>query len=527
MSGKGVVVENILTDHLGKLFPEDSPMTFYRLLFPEGCLASNSAEKNKYNGILMRLLPRSDGGGMNGEPHLIFNDLENVELVLSLDSALPGVVDLVSPISYAGRSPRMDRAHELFALVFDLDGVKIKEDGSPQGLIDLLYWMAEVEGVRGPLLPTPTYIVSSGTGLHLYYFLKKPIRLWPNVCEQLRFFRNAFTRKLWNPYVTDLSDKPQLEAVVQSFRMVGSKSKDGKQIVRAFRTGGRISIETMNTFVPDEAKVPDGVLGTGCSLDEARKKWPDWDPAWREKKAAVPDRPWKIKRALYDWWCARVESDETLQGNRYWAIFVASCYAAKCGVPFEELEEWAMRVRPFLDAKTVDDDNHFTVQHVYDALRAYSNPRSVMIRRDKIEEKTGMKMRDDVKRNGRKQALHLKLARANLKVLNEEEGRARQGRPKGSPNKAHPKRDAIRAYALEHPDASHSAIARALGVSRPTVIKWLKPSSNDSAEAVSEWTRAKNAAEAMIAEMDTDDPIYEYAVITLDVLGLGKDDMDD
>lgn len=32
----------------------------------------------------------------------------------------------------------------------------------------------------------------------------------------------------------------------------------------------------------------------------------------------------------------------------------------------------------------------------------------------------------------------------------------------------------IRSYAREHPDANHSEIAKALGVSRPTVIKWLR-----------------------------------------------------
>ena len=36
------------------------------------------------------------------------------------------------------------------------------------------------------------------------------------------------------------------------------------------------------------------------------------------------------------------------------------------------------------------------------------------------------------------------------------------------------KRDGILAYAAAHPGASHSAIAKALGVSRKTVIKWLK-----------------------------------------------------
>ena len=40
----------------------------------------------------------------------------------------------------------------------------------------------------------------------------------------------------------------------------------------------------------------------------------------------------------------------------------------------------------------------------------------------------------------------------------------------GAPTKA----DLVREYAAEHPDANHSEIARALGISRPTVIKWLK-----------------------------------------------------
>ena len=40
----------------------------------------------------------------------------------------------------------------------------------------------------------------------------------------------------------------------------------------------------------------------------------------------------------------------------------------------------------------------------------------------------------------------------------------------GAPTKA----NLVRDYVLAHPDANHSEIARALGVSRTTVIKWLK-----------------------------------------------------
>ena len=44
-----------------------------------------------------------------------------------------------------------------------------------------------------------------------------------------------------------------------------------------------------------------------------------------------------------------------------------------------------------------------------------------------------------------------------------------EGRPKGSGTKA----ETIRQFAQDHPGMNHSQIARALGVSRPTVIKWL------------------------------------------------------
>lgn len=74
------------------------------------------------------------------------------------------------------------------------------------------------------------------------------------------------------------------------------------------------------------------------------------------------------------------------------------------------------------------------------------------------------------KRNYRKQALHLRMARSNLEILSEDAGHALQGRPKGSGEK----RELIRSYAREHPDANHSDIAKALGVSRSTVIKWLR-----------------------------------------------------
>lgn len=459
---------NILTDYLAERYPEAAPEAFYRDLFPSGRLGSRKYENGAYNGVLVRVL-RREGEPERAERHLIADDLLVISTTATIAQSFGGEFDIVSPASYAGRRPMLDRAHELFALVFDLDGVKV-EGGEPVGLVDLLYQMADVPGVRPPLLPTPTYIVSSGTGLHLYYMLDEPIRVWPNVCEALRVFRNALTRRCWNQYVTDLSDAPQLESVVQGFRMVGSMAKDGEQVVRAFRVGGRVSMDYMNRFVPEDARVPGEVLRARYTAEEARELWPEWDPEWRRKAAAAPETPWRVKRDLFDWWCRRVEAGEPFDGNRYWCIFVAACYAAKCpDVTYEELETWAHRVRPMLDAMTAKPDNSFTEKDVQAAIAVYGNPISVKLRRDKVAEKTQLPMPVN-KRNGRKQAVHLMGARAIQEIndrVNGTDWRAGNGRK--------PKCDLVRSYAFEHSDASQREIAAALGVSKTTVNKWLKP----------------------------------------------------
>lgn len=480
---------NVLTDYLAERYPEAAPEAFYRDLFPSGRLGSREYEDGSYNGVLVRVL-RREGEPERAERHPITDDLLGIATTATIAQSFGGEFDIVSPASYAGRRPMLDRAHELFALVFDLDGVRV-DDGEPVGLADLLYQMADVPGARPALLPTPTYIVSSGTGLHLYYMLDEPIRVWPNVCEALRVFRNALTRRCWNQYVTDLSDVPQLESVVQGFRMVGSMAKDGEQVVRAFRVGGRVSMEYMNRFVPEDARVPRGVLRASHTVEEAHELWPEWDPDWRRKAAAAPETPWRVKRDLFDWWCRRVEAGEPFDGNRYWCIFVAACYAAKCpDVTYEELEAWAHRVRPMLDAMTTKPHNGFTEKDVQDALAVYGNPVSVKLRRDKVAEKTQLPMPVN-KRNGRKRSTHIAIVNNMRKFARDELGEdsyANNGRPKGSGVK----RDMIRDYAAEHPGSSHSAIARALGVSRPTVIKWLKPGWRE------EWERQKEIDAAKI-----------------------------
>ena len=70
----------------------------------------------------------------------------------------------MAPISYFGKRRSGKFARFLYALVFDLDGV-----GMPQ-LRDILHQMNK------GILPKATFVVNSGTGLHLYSALTEPGR---------------------------------------------------------------------------------------------------------------------------------------------------------------------------------------------------------------------------------------------------------------------------------------------------------------------------------------------------------------
>ena len=85
-----------------------------------------------------------------------------------------------------------------------------------------------------------------------------------------------------------------------------------------------------------------------------------------------------------------------------------------------------------------------------------------------LSDKCGWKWESHQKRRGRSQKEHLQKLASVVRDLEYPNGtwRNTNGRPT--------KEEEIKAYAAEHPEANHSQIAKALGVSRPTVIKWLK-----------------------------------------------------
>lgn len=453
-----------LADFLSERFEELGPMAFYRDLFPVGSFQElGTSNDGKPNGIVLGL-----SGNKMDFRHIVRDDLCAIGTAIQTDSLV-----LVSPLGYFGQRNLRKNARTLHAITFDLDGI-IWKDGKPQGLSELLYQFEQ------DFLPTPTYLVASGTGLHLYYQLEKTLRLFPEVYEGVRHFRFELTTELWNSYVTDQSATPQYESVVQGFRAVGSLTKDGKHRVRAFRVGKLLSTELLNGYIEDEKfRLPKQL-----SLEEAKELYPDWfQRRIVDKQPLAGSRRYITNRGFYDWFKKQIlwgtpsnikAKQQRLhgvrEGNRYYSIYCLSAVAYKCGISQEELEKDALELVEPLNRRTQTPNNTFTAQDALTAIQAYSD-KVVLMKRETLSFFTGLELPAN-KRNHRPQSLHLKIARSTKEILNlSGVGNAKNaGRPKGSGTKQQQVLD----YKSEHPQATVREIASALGCSKNTVCKWLR-----------------------------------------------------
>ena len=366
---------------------------------------------------------------------------------------------IANGLTYWGKANTAEAQSKMCALVFDLDG----QDPGGKCLENLL-----AGTVNWPIqaYPQPQYVALSGSNVHLYYVLEEPLSLYPNVKTQLKDLKYRLTDLLWNKY-TSKDKYPQHQGINQGFRVIGGRTKGGVA-VRAFRLNAHpTTVEELNGFVEPEHRVD--LSARWCattSLDQARAKWPGWYARVVEGGAPAGRHAWPVKEDLYLWWLRKVP-EQAVPGHRYFCIMTLAVFAAKCGITdHEQVKADAMALLPALNR--FPGCAPFTERDIDSALECLDE-RYVTFPRKDLERLTAVPMPPN-KRNYRKRALHLRMARSNLEILSEDAGHALQGRPKGGGVK----RDLIRSYAREHPDANHSEIARALGVSRPTVIKWLK-----------------------------------------------------
>lgn len=424
-------------------FSEVSPLDFYRDIFPVGSFEKKGVYVDgQYNGIAV-----SVGVGNQLTKRLtITDDLNGIrDLCNSNDFCL------MSPISYAGKARTSVNARFLYALAIDLDGVETLEnwDFLLEQFERGLEWHYFIWG-----LPTPTYLVSSGTGLHLYYVFKKPIPLFKNVVKQLEVLKRRLTWQAWTQGASALHDNVQYESLFQGFRMVGTITKKGTR-TRAFRFGRKTTVEELNLYVPDEYQVTDYIYKTDLRLDKARELYPEW-----YQKRIVEHQPrgsWHCKRDLYEWWKRTLRQVE--QGHRYWCIMTLATYAIKCGISKEELEKDAYGLIPFMNTR----GDEFTEDDVMHALEAFTES-YITYPIHTIVTRTGIPIEKN-KRNGRKQLQHIQIMNA-IRDIDHPNGSWRN--EAGAPTK----RELVQEWRKQNPNGKKIDCERETGISRPTVLKW-------------------------------------------------------
>lgn len=437
--------KSFIVKYLETYFDELTAKEFYRAVFPIGELATHKdkQQQGKYNAIAVELLPKADENKSNARRYILTDELDYLEELEKKNNFI-----IISPISYAGRSRKAENARYIYAMAIDLDGIT-KE----QHLIDLFYQ------IENEVLPKPTYIVASGNGLHLYYKFEKPIPAFNNISKQLQALKQELTKKIWNKYVTSLSDKPQLQSLFQGFRMVGGITKGGGR-VRAFETGEPVDIEYLNYFcINEKSKVKEFVYKSELTLKEAAAKYPNW----YEKRIVnkQPKGSWTCKKDLYNWWLRRLK-EEIVEGHRYYGIMCLAIYAKKCGVDKAELEQDAFSLLERMEELTKDQQNHFTREDILAALELY-NDSYMTFPIDTITQLTALPIEKN-KRNGRRQQLHLEIARNTLQTLNKYSDKPLQGRPS--------KEEEVIQWRQQHPSGSKAACIKETGISKKTVYKY-------------------------------------------------------
>lgn len=371
--------------YLSQFFEKTSASSFYRDLFPVGSFEEQGQEQGKPNGIVAY----ENNGKVRTS--LFFDDLKRL-----FESVSDAEFSFLAPVSYFGKNRTSANARFLYALVFDLDNV-----GTEQ--IRNLFFQIDNE-----VQPKPTYVVNSGGGLHLYYQLVEPVPLYPQVQQRLNDYKHELTDLIWNPY-TSKDKKKQFQSILQGFRVVGTKTKKGEETT-CYNTGEKVSLEYLNKWITDKSKrIDDIAYKSKLPLAEAKVKYPEWYERRIVKKQPVGN--WKAKKALYDWWL-RTILEKASCGHRYWCVWSLAVYAKKCGVPKAELKKDAYGlIETFSKLNPLEP---FTEEDVFSALKVYNKPYA-KVTRQHIADETAIPIKKN-KRNGRKQNVHLKLARVMKKA---------------------------------------------------------------------------------------------------------------
>lgn len=315
-------------------------------------------------------------------------------------------------------------------------------------------------------LPMPTYIVNSGTGLHLYFVLTEPIPNYKATTENVDKLYRALAVQQTTKRVYL---KKQVQWFGQDFRMAGGMNKyNWKNTI--FKVGEKWDIDDLGRAVGLKEKIIDEsgkVIGYRdvhfIRYGEERTK----KPVRITKKRTQKRVGWRSNRAFYDY-ALRNCRDKTKEGNRYTSMCALSVIAWKCDVPREELESDLLSLLPDYNKGAI---RKVKEKEIYSAMKMY-NEKAMLTQRESLENWQGWEYKPIRRRKKPlKQADHLKLARNQLAMM-KEMGLASPGRPKESGGKY----EIVYKWRQAHPEGKKAECIKECiketGLSRATVYKW-------------------------------------------------------
>ena len=293
--------------------------------------------------------------------------------------------------------------------------------------------------VNGRSWPLPTYIVNSGTGLHLYFVFDQPLphyKRFEQAIDTLYRTLAAQQTQGW-PYLVR-----QVQWYGQDFRLAGGCGKNGWENT-VFRVGEK--------WNPNNLAHELG-LNITFDLDARPVKCP------QTRKFARKGQGWHSHRGFYYHALAGVKN-RTVEGNRYTSMCALAVIAWKCDISYEQLKDDLYALLPLFNER---GNTEVKPREVVSALKMY-NDKAMLTPRVRLEDWQGWKY-EGQKRNYRKQDIHLFLAR-NQKVALKMLGEMKQeGRPSAC--------DQVISWRRDHPEGRKVDCINDTGLAKSTVYKW-------------------------------------------------------
>lgn len=377
---------------------------------------------------------------------------------MSVDEAIDQAVDrndiLLGGSTYFKNFVSKATAKDVHALIIDMDNVWA---GVLQSALQNDWNEDDKE------LPKPTYIVNSGTGLHLYFLFDEPIPHY--VCNSEKIDQ-LYRRLAVQQTTSRIYLQKQVQWFGQDFRMAGSLNKYNWRN-EVFRVGEKWDIDRLAQAVgmEDTHFVRYGEPRTRQLVKRERTKN-------RTKR-----KGWRCNQGFYDYTLERCRN-ETKEGNRYMSFCALTVIAWKCNVPISKVEQ---DLKGLIPKYNKGAKRQITEKEIEHALRMY-NEKAMLTQRERLQDWIGWEYKPQTNRHYGKQVFKRKksqeardkgLKNTNLEVRGwavrdamypDGEWRNKDGAPS--------KQEEVRAWRQLHPDGKPKDCMADTGISKNTVYRW-------------------------------------------------------